>query len=56
MLEALRLSLIETRQALATLIWLSDDDDQRSLKSLMRKLCWALGSIDLHDPSPTGGG
>ena len=57
LLEQLKLQLIETRQLLATVLWLtSPADDQRSLKSLMRKLCWALGSVDLHDPSPTGSG
>jgi hypothetical protein len=56
LLAQLHLQLVETRQILSTIVWLTppDDDRLRSLRSLMRKLCWALGSVDLHDPSPTG--
>jgi hypothetical protein len=51
LLEQLKLQLAETRQIVSTLIWLTPPgDDQRPLKSLMRKLCWALGSVDLHAP------
>jgi hypothetical protein len=58
MLATLRLQLLEARQALSTLIWLSPPGDNRlrSLNALMKRLCLFLGEVDLHDPSPSGGG
>jgi hypothetical protein len=52
MLATLRLQLLEARQVLSTIIWLSPpgDDRLRPLKSLMKRLCLFMGEIDVFAP------
>jgi hypothetical protein len=52
MLAALRLQLLEARQVLSTIIWLSPpgDENQLALKSLMKRLCLFMGEVDVFAP------
>jgi hypothetical protein len=53
LLAQLHQQLSEMRRIVSTLIWLSppDDENQRALQMLMRKLCRFAGEADLLLPS-----
>ena len=52
LLEQLKLQLSETRQIVSTLIWLTPpgDENLRSFKTLMRRLCLFMGEVDMFAP------